>query len=115
MKNIFTIYGTLNRKDYFKYIAILYVTSILSAVAYIAFIEAIAIEAEFNTLLQFISLLITIALLTFYAIGGVLSLFWLIRRARQAGNMALWIIIGILIPFGFIIVGLIPPNKQRIQ
>lgn len=112
MKNIFTIYGTLGRKEYFKYFAILYGSFIISSVLYLLFLEAIAAEAEFNSVLQYVALVVTIVFLAVYAIGGVVSLFWLIRRARQTSNMALWIVIGILVPFGFIVVGLIPPKTN---
>ncbi len=115
MKNRFTIYGTLGRRDYFKYFAILYGSFIVSSIVYLLFLEAIAAETEFNTALQYVALIVTIILLIVYAVGSIVSLFWLIRRARQAGNMALWIIIGILVPFGFIIVGFIPPKNRQFR
>lgn len=108
MKNLFTIYGTIGRRDYFRYLLILYAVLAFSGLFYILFVDAVASQAEVNTLMQYLILVLSIALILIYLTISVLSLFLLIRRARQTSSMALWIVIGLLIPFGFIFVGLIP-------
>jgi hypothetical protein len=39
------------------------------------------------------------------------SLFMILRRARQTSYFILWLVVGILVPFGSIIIGLIPAKK----
>ena len=103
MNTLLSPYGRINRAMYWKTIIVLYVGYLLAV-----FLAAMVLESNVNDAAVFMAVigLIFLAFAYFYV-----SLVLFLKRGRDAGNAVLWAAIGLIVPFGFIIVGILPSKK----
>jgi hypothetical protein len=113
LKDFITIHGELGRKEYFILLIQLtvgYYLLIILATIIMIIISSLVINENsiWSELFAIIFILILISATIFNILA---SLFMILRRARQTSYFILWLIVGVLVPFGSIIIGLIPAKK----
>lgn len=109
MKDIFNYNGTIGRKQYFIKQGLLLLVFIFIYIVYVGFLSLIPNDVNETTGLN----VVLIGSLVFIGVIAIMyiiaSLFLAMKRARDTGSFVLWITLAILLPFGSIIVCLIPP------
>jgi uncharacterized membrane protein YhaH (DUF805 family) len=105
--------GILSQKDYFVALGKLYlVTFATVAVLAIALDSLDAERSGASMLAQTASVVLFLALIGSVIYGALYYITLALKRGRDAGNAVLWAVIGSIIPFGFIIIGLPSSTKQ---
>lgn len=114
MQNLFNYNGTIGRKQYFIKQAIFLVVFLLIFTVYLSLVSLLPKDAKETVALNIALIGSLVLMLGVTIIYIIASLFLVMKRARDTGSFVLWITIAILVPFGYIIVGLIPPaTKQK--
>lgn len=104
--------GKLNRSSYWKTLLLILVCLVFSS-ALFTFLSDIqnadvagASSLSISLAIIFFVLLVISAVYFSVALIGAI-----IRRAHDTNNSMMWIILGLFIPFGFMLIGLVPSQK----
>lgn len=104
--------GKLNRKAYWK--SLIFGTLVFIPVSLVLFwmldLQG-GDDPRASTLQQTLSIVFFILYLASIAYYVMFLLSVVFRRSRDAGNVVLWTVISILVPFGFVVLGLVPSRK----
>ena len=110
---MFSLSGTLTRKQYWYRQLFFMAEVIIVMVLGIMFLDAINTESpNASTTTEFIATGVFFLLLANMLTIAVASIFVVIARARDIGNTVMWSVIAILVPFGWVVLGLIPSSSQ---
>lgn len=113
MNNLFNYNGTIRRKQYFIKQAILLVSLTVYLYVYALLTLWLIPNDPDNIMVTVIVISLLLLTLIVGIVYFVVTLFLVIKRARDTGSFVLWVTVAILIPFGNIIVGLIPPATKQ--
>lgn len=113
MHNLFSYNGTIGRKQYFIKQALLLIAFVAYTIVAIVFSELLSNGSNESAFISWVLLVVFLASVIVSILWFVASLFLAMKRARDTGSFVLWITIAILVPFGYIIVGLIPTAATK--
>lgn len=107
-----TFSGKLNRAGYWKTLVISVVGLIIVSGTLLWLLdiqdgEIVGASAQSQILAVIFGLLYFASLVFFFAM--ILSAIF--RRAHDISNSLVWVLVGLFVPFGFIVIGLLPPRS----
>jgi len=106
----------MSRKQYWKFLLLLnvgwYVFVIIFSLALDLIGSLFDFEKSNGMLPSIIAIILIIMLIGSLIYWVIMSIFIYLRRGRDIGNDILWALIALLIPFGFIVLGLIPSKTN---
>lgn len=104
--------GRIDRSTYWKAIVFLLVGLILLSSLLLILLDIQNAElsgaSAFNQILAVVFLILLIMVGLFFSVAFIGTV---IRRAHDTNNSMLWIFLGLFIPLGFVILGLVPSRK----
>lgn len=117
MKLFISPYGVMSRKQYWKTFLLLnggwYLFVIIFALGLDLLENLFDLEKYNGVLSSIIAIFLIIMLIGSLIYLAIMSIFIYLRRGRDIGNDILWALIALLIPFGFIVLGIIPSKTNK--
>jgi hypothetical protein len=114
LADFITIHGDLGRRKYFVLLielTIAYYSLLVLATLIVIIVSSLINVNETTVWSQLVAIIYIITIVLATVFTALSSLFLILRRARQTNLFILWLIVGVIMPFGSIVIGFIPANK----